>query len=895
VTAEKVRQVPVVVVGAGPTGVTVATLLGQYGIDCLVLDRWGGVYPQPRAVHMDDEIYRIVARLGIADEFAAISRPTLGLRLLDERMTVLTEFKRDITLGRNGFPQANMFDQPDFEALLRVNLKRCPRAELRGNAEVTDIAEDDRGRVRVTYADRIDGSRHVVEADYVLGCDGANSVVRSRIGATMTDLNFEQRWLVVDVATTADLVQWEGVHQVCDPVRAGTYMRIGDSRYRWEFQLLAGETAADFNTLDALRPLIEPWVQQVPAERLDLVRVAEYTFRAQLADRWRRGNVFLLGDAAHLTPPFVGQGMGAGLRDGMNLAWKLAGVLGASWPAEILDSYEVERKPHARHMIHLALGVGRAMTSGGDVGNLIRRVIVPRLRWVPGLRDKIVDSETPALRRSALIHRSRTPRQLAGTLCPNPEVAGGTRLDDVLGTGFAVVSTVLPTAAVSARIVESGAVLHTVASDSELAQWLRRGRATAAIIRPDRTVMRSGRHLGELCDALPQNRVPTYRPDIYRTAAIVDPYPHYTRLRELGPVVWLPRQRVYALSRYAECKAVLRDDETFISGHGVGLNPIVNRLSRGTTLNSDGAEHDQRRKLVAHRMLPRALRAISDDVDALAAAVVDAALARGEVDGVADVAAALPLAVVPDLVGWPRDRRADLLAWGGATFDFLGPLNGQALRAVPGSIQMLRFADRVVRKRSMLDGSLGHDVLVAADNGAVSPAECKALMIDYIAPSLDTTISAIANALHLFATHPDQWQALRDDPALIPNAVNEVIRYESPLRAFTRQARVDTEIAGVPMVAGARVLVIYASANRDEREWDDPDVFDVRRDANRQLGFGQGAHACAGQGLARLETTAMLRALVERVARIELVGPGTWAINNIIRRHEHLPIKLVGA
>lgn len=389
--------------------------------------------------------------------------------------------------------------------------------------------------------------------------------------------------------------------------------------------------------------------------------------------------------------------------------------------------------------------------------------------------------------------------------------------------------------------------------------------------------------------------VPVYRPDIYRTAAIIDPYPHYAALRDLGPVVWLPRQRVYALPRYAECKTVLRDDKTFISGEGVALNPVSNRLSRGTTLNSDGAEHEQRRKLLAHRMLPRALHAISANVDEQAAAVVDAALARGVVDGVADVASALPLAVVPDLVGWPRNQREHLLAWGGATFDILGPLNRHAVRAVPGSTRMLQFARRVVRDRTMLDGSLGHDVLLAADAGKISYAECAPLMIDYIAPSLDTTISAIANALHLFATHPEQWQLLRDDSALIPDAVNEVIRYEAPLRAFARKVCQDTEIASTPIAAGSRVLVLYASANRDEREWETPDVFDIRRDAKRHLGFGNGAHACAGQALARLETTAMLRALVERVERIELSGTPIWAINNIIRRHERLPLKLIGA
>lgn len=502
-SADDVPHVPVVVIGAGPTGVTAATLLAQCGVDCLVLDRWAQVYPQPRAVHLDDEIFRIVARLGIADEFAAISRPALGLRLLDGSMRVLAEFRRDTARSRNGFPQANMFDQPAFEAILRANLLRHPRAELRGDVEVTDIADRGPGRVRVGYVDRRDGAEHVVEADYVLGCDGANSVTRAHIGSRMRDLGFDQRWLVVDVATSADLDQWEGVHQVCDPVRAGTYMRIGATRYRWEFRLLDGETAADFDTLDALSPLLRPWVGRVPGAELELVRVTEYTFRAQLADRWRRGRVFLLGDAAHLTPPFIGQGMGAGLRDAMNLAWKLAGVLDETLPSGVLDTYERERKPHARAMIRLALGVGRAMTAGGDLGNLMRRVLVPRMHRLPGLSAKVVDSTTPALHRSALVRRSIAPWQLAGTLCPNPLIAGRGRLDSVLGNGFAVVTTDPPQATEQSLIRRRGAVLHVAEPGSELARWLRRGRATAVLVRPDRTVMRAGRNLAAVCDPLP--------------------------------------------------------------------------------------------------------------------------------------------------------------------------------------------------------------------------------------------------------------------------------------------------------------------------------------------------------------------------------------------------------
>ena len=498
---------PVVIVGAGPTGTTAATLLAQHGIRCLLLDRWSAVYPQPRAVHLDDEIYRLLARLGIADEFAAISRPAQGLRLLDPALRVLAEFRRDTALSVNGYPQANMFDQPDLEALLRANLRRHPGVELRGDVEVTGITDQGDGRIRVTYVDRTDESTHVVDTDYVLGCDGANSVVRQQIGIHMHDLNFDQRWLVIDAATDADLGQWDGVHQVCDPVRAGTYMRIGPSRYRWEFRLLPGETADEFRTIDALRPLIAPWTSSVTDDEVELIRVTEYTFRARIADHWRRGNVFLLGDAAHLTPPFIGQGLGAGLRDAMNLAWKLAGVIAGELPRAALDSYEQERKPHARSMIRLALGVGWAMTAGGDFGNAVRRLFVTRMRFIPGLRTKVVGSRTPALHRSAFVRSGRMPGQLTGTLCPNPLSRDGRRLDDVLGNGFALVTTIAPSDAQRTELDARGITVHVAVSDTELADWLRGGRAIAAIIRPDRTVMRAGRDLQKLCELVPSFKI----------------------------------------------------------------------------------------------------------------------------------------------------------------------------------------------------------------------------------------------------------------------------------------------------------------------------------------------------------------------------------------------------
>lgn len=387
------------------------------------------------------------------------------------------------------------------------------------------------------------------------------------------------------------------------------------------------------------------------------------------------------------------------------------------------------------------------------------------------------------------------------------------------------------------------------------------------------------------------SKAPTYRGNVYSPEAISNPYPIYTELRALGPIVWLQRHRAYALTGYEECRQTLLDDSTFISGRGVALNAIANRLSRGTTLNSDGEDHTDRRKLVAHRLTPRALRSMREAIETTAEQVATQAVARGQVDGVA-IARSLPLQVVPDLVGWPEDEREHLLKWASATFDILGPINGTSMRSATASLGMLRFARRIARTENVLAGSMGAEVVAAANAGLIPKDAASALMIDYLAPSLDTTISAISSALLLFALHPDQWAEVRADRTLIPNAVNEVIRLESPLRAFSRLTATDTTIAGINIRKGQRVVVLYASGNRDEKAWDSPDVFDIHRDATRHIGFGHGTHGCAGQGLARLESHALLNALADRVQRIDLTGEPTWGRNNIIRALAELPVTL---
>lgn len=511
---EAVEHYPVVIVGSGPTGMTAALLLAQYGIECSIMDRWNEVYPQPRAVHLDDEVYRILGDLGLADEFADISRPGRGLRLVDRNIATLAEFGRDPDRMPHGFPQANMFDQPELELIMRSRLSSFEGVHMDGGRDVVDVSNM-RDHCLVTYIDVESRERRVVRADYVLGCDGANSVVRASIGSKMRALGFEQRWLVVDIRTDAELGQWEGVHQVCDTERAATYMRIGTDRYRWEFRLHDDESAGDFTELDNIVPLISPWLRTAHNPELALIRSTEYTFRAQVVDRWRDRRIFLLGDAAHLTPPFIGQGMGAGLRDARNLAWKLAGIMGGSFHDDALDTYQSERKPHVTSSIELAVAIGWAITGGGATTAAVRKHLAPALGHIPFVRTKVTDSATPRLARSMFVADSPLSRGRAGSLCPNSIVDRRVRVDEVAAGRFLFISNTPLTREQRTEVTRRGATVVEVPASSELGQWLHRGHARAAIVRPDRTVMATSRSVPSLHTRLPSC---TYRP--FRSADV---------------------------------------------------------------------------------------------------------------------------------------------------------------------------------------------------------------------------------------------------------------------------------------------------------------------------------------------------------------------------------------
>ncbi|KRD12263.1 MULTISPECIES: bifunctional 3-(3-hydroxy-phenyl)propionate/3-hydroxycinnamic acid hydroxylase MhpA [unclassified Streptomyces] len=481
---DEAARVPVVIIGAGPVGVTAALLLARRGVRSVIVERHQDAYPLPRAVATDDEVRRILQAAGVGDEFAAIARPASGLRLLDARHRVMAEFRRS-EHGLHGYPQTSMFDQPALERLLRRALARHPECELRGGSEAVGIEQDGDGPVRVTCRDET--GEHELWADAVLGCDGANSITRAAIGAVWKDLRFEERWSVIDVRTTADVRCWEGVDQVCDPDRPATFMRVGEDRYRWEFRLREG-------AMQPVRELIAPWLPPSYQGDFEVVRKAEYTFRARIADRWRGGRVFLLGDAAHLTPPFIGQGLCSGLRDAYNLTWKLARVLQQGADERILDTYESERKPHARHVIRLAVAMGWAMTGGQDRAAALRRRILAAACRIPGLTEAVGHDLDPPLPAGPLVRR-RPRRALVGTHCPQPWITADgrrTRLDEVLGDCFTVLTTTETWPSLDALAHGLGARVIPVTDLDDggtLAAWMRAGRAEAVLLRPDRVVL----------------------------------------------------------------------------------------------------------------------------------------------------------------------------------------------------------------------------------------------------------------------------------------------------------------------------------------------------------------------------------------------------------------------
>jgi 2-polyprenyl-6-methoxyphenol hydroxylase-like FAD-dependent oxidoreductase len=474
----------VLVVGAGPVGSGLALLLADRGRTVTVVERYPEPYPKPRAVHFDDETARILQACGVGDRLPALSEPADVYEWRNGEGRVLLRFALG-DLGLSGWPAANMFNQPDLEAELYRRLDAHPNVTMWRGVEAVGYAQDADG---VTLTVRTDGGESSFRARYLAGSDGANSTIRAQLDPPMEDHGFFFDWLIVDVALREPRVFDPVNLQVCDPTRPTTVVSGGPGRRRWEFMCLPGETLDALDDETRAWGLLAPW--DVTPANATMVRHAGYRFQARWATRWHDGRVFLAGDAAHLTPPFAGQGMCAGLRDAVNLAWKLDHVLADPGAAALLATYDEERIPHAAQVIQLAIELGKvicvpdpaeatardeAMAAAAAGGDAVPAPGLPPFAAGVGMFD------TPGA--GELFVQGRVT------------VAGATRrFDDEFGAGWRLVATApveLPAelaewfASLGGTVVTVGNAGPVGDADGAYARWFGAHGVTVALQRPD--------------------------------------------------------------------------------------------------------------------------------------------------------------------------------------------------------------------------------------------------------------------------------------------------------------------------------------------------------------------------------------------------------------------------
>jgi cytochrome P450 len=375
---------------------------------------------------------------------------------------------------------------------------------------------------------------------------------------------------------------------------------------------------------------------------------------------------------------------------------------------------------------------------------------------------------------------------------------------------------------------------------------------------------------------------PTSTLDPFADQALLNPWPLYRELREMGPVVWLEKYGMFALTRYDVVAKALRDWAAFPSSLGVMMNDDMNQVLRGNTLCSDGDAHDRLRRVLIRPVTPVALQSLKDEVEREANAVVDRLCARGRFCATAELAAHLPITIVSNAVGLPEEGRDRMMQWSTGMFDCFGPMNERTCDAKPVLSEMMHYAQTQAVPGKLKPRSWAEAIHQAAVAGEVPAEAVPVMMIDYMGPSLDTTILAISSGVWLFADNPDQWDLVRGDPSLITGVMNEILRMEAPIHGFSRYVARDYDLDGVVLPEGSRAIVFYGAANRDPGQFPDPNRFDIRRDnAGRHMAFGAGPHICLGMSLARLEMRALFAALARRVKRTH-IEEQERLLNNIL-------------
>lgn len=470
----------VLIIGAGPTGVTLALIAASHGASVTICDREAGIFPLPRAAHVDHEVMRIYQSVGAADAIASSTRTSNRYDFLNKAGDVLLRFDRADQVGPGGWPAANMIHQPSLERFLRDRLPDNETINL--NQEWCFLDQSDLDHGVTAKFDTPDGPR-TLTASFLVGADGARSSVRESAGIELHDLKFDEPWLVID-AIVHDPDRLPKINlQICDPARPTTCILMGEGRHRWEFMLLPGESPEQVLEDEFISDLLEPWDIQ---GAITLERKAVYRFNARVAATWCKGRVLLAGDAAHQTPPFAGQGMCAGARDAANLGWKLGMISSGAASPSLLDSYQEEREPHVRATIDMAIMMGRTVcTIDPDVAaERDRRMLAARAEGNASNRQMTY----PEIERGLVAQQFSA----AGKYFPQfITEQKGVKLDDVLGNEACLIGTEFSCsmqgiAGISLRDPAMAPFANSISD------WLKSHDSEAVLIRPDRYVFGAG-------------------------------------------------------------------------------------------------------------------------------------------------------------------------------------------------------------------------------------------------------------------------------------------------------------------------------------------------------------------------------------------------------------------